>query len=302
MKKLFYLSLFLVFMSCASDKKETTELKEANEQKQAAKIKKIKDSKLNISVFLDLSDRIDTIKYSNKAMQFYKRDIGYIANIANSFANAISFKKSRNLDDNLQIYFDPEPSNPTINKITNSLKVNINRENGTIDYIKSIPGFYEKNIKEIYEQALLDRNYVGSDVWGFFKNRVVDNCIDSSKRNILVILTDGYIYHKDSKRNDKNLSSYLTPQSIRNNKLTSNNWEELIASKNYGFIPLDIDLSDIEILVLGVNPSEKNKYDDEVIKKYWSNWLAAMGVKKYAIKNSYLPSDLEKVIDNFIAK
>ena len=208
-------------MSCASDKKETTELKEANEQKQAAKIKKIKDSKLNISVFLDLSDRIDTIKYSNKAMQFYKRDIGYIANIANSFANAISFKKSRNLDDNLQIYFDPEPSNPTINKITNSLKVNINRENGTIDYIKSIPGFYEKNIKEIYEQALLDRNYVGSDVWGFFKNRVVDNCIDSSKRNILVILTDGYIYHKDSKRNDKNLSSYLTPQSIRNNKLTS---------------------------------------------------------------------------------
>ena len=33
-------------------------------------------SNLNISVLLDLSDRIDTIKYSNPSMEFYQRDLG----------------------------------------------------------------------------------------------------------------------------------------------------------------------------------------------------------------------------------
>lgn len=299
MKELYFLPLLILFFSCASEKKE--ELNTVQDTKEKPAVSKMnKNTKLNISVFLDLSDRIDTIKYPNNAMQFYKRDIGYIKSIANSFATNSSLKKSRSLDDNLQIYFDPIPSNPKINKITNALKININRDNGTFDYINSIPKFYEENITEIYKQAMADNNYVGSDVWGFFKNRVVDNCIESNKRNILVILTDGYVYHKDSKRKKENLTSYLTPQFTRNNKLNSNKWEELVTSKKYGFIPLDIDLSNLEVLVVGINPSKKNKYDDEVIKKYWSNWFIAMNVKNYALKNSYLPADMDKVINNFI--
>ena len=39
-------------------------------------------SNLNISVLLDLSDRIDTIKYSNPSMEFYQRDLGYLKSVA----------------------------------------------------------------------------------------------------------------------------------------------------------------------------------------------------------------------------
>ena len=61
-------------------------------------------SNLNISVLLDLSDRIDTIKYSNPSMEFYQRDLGYLKSVAKTFTSSMLTKRVMQLNDKIQLY------------------------------------------------------------------------------------------------------------------------------------------------------------------------------------------------------
>lgn len=304
MKKLIvFLITSVLFTSCASESKNKNKLEGVKTNSTITKSPS--SANLNISILLDLSDRIDTVKYSNLSMQFYKRDVAYLKSIAEAFTDEIKYKKSRQLDDKIQLYFDPEPLNPKINDLSDQLKFHITRDNGTLDYINSISSLYYSGGLEIYQQALKDAKHDdGSDTWGFFKNKVRDYCIDENYRNILVILTDGYIFYEDSNLNEGNLSSYITPKKIRAKNLNKANWKELMESNKHGFIPVDLDLSNLEVLVLGVNPSTKNNndYDYDVLKKYWSDWLYGMGLdeKNFEFKMADLPSNMDKIIKDFI--
>jgi hypothetical protein len=304
MKKLLVCAIISgMFLSCVSESENKKKSENIKTQK-TVKVNKASVN-LNISILLDLSDRIDTVKYNNPSMQFYKRDVGYLKSVAEAFANEISHKKSRHLDDKIQLYFDPEPLNPKINDLSNQLKIHVNRDNGTLAYINEISTIYNSVGLEIYEQALKDANHdAGSDTWGFFKNKVQDYCIDKNYRNVLVILTDGYIFYEDSNLNEDNSSTYITSNKIRNKKLNKSNWKSILESNKHGFITLEQDLSNLEVLVLGVNPikSDNNNYDYDVLRKYWSDWLYGMGLKKgnFEFKMADLPSNMDKIIKGFI--
>src|SRR5690606_39976180 len=82
-------------------------------------------------------------------------------------------------------------------------------------------------------------------------------------RNILIVLTDGYIYHEDKKIMEGNQSSYLVPQLVNRLKLNNKNWKETIENKENGFISTGMDLSNLEVLVLGINPSKNNPRSEE---------------------------------------
>src|SRR5690606_40920272 len=110
------------------------------------------------------------------------------------------------IDDNMQLFFDPPPLNPEINSISKSLKVELNKGNVSDKLLKDIESKYKSEPLKLYQLAIKDNNYVGSDTWTFFKNRINDYCIDENHRNILVILTDGYIYYENSKMKDRNRS------------------------------------------------------------------------------------------------
>jgi hypothetical protein len=75
-----------------------------------------------------------------------------------------------------------------------------------------------------------------------------------------------------------------------------------MAAQNMEFIKANNDLSNLEILVLGINPDTKNPYEDEVIKAYWAKWFEAMQVKRYEIHTTELPSNMDKIIKDFINK
>lgn len=304
MKKLLLLAVITgLFFSCGSETKNKESSEEVNNQPPLIKTKNAPN--LNISILLDLSDRIDTIKYSNLSMEFYNRDVGYLQSVAKAFSGITRTKKSRKLNDKIQLYFDPEPLNTEINELSNKLKFHVTRGNGTLKYIDDISDEYLLGGLSIYKQALKDNKYVGSDTWGFFKNKVQDYCIDKNYRNILVILTDGYIFYEDSNLNEDNLSTYITPTTIRRKGLNRSDWRAVMETQKHGFIPLDKDLSNLEILVLGINPSKNinNKYDYDVLKKYWSDWVYSMGVKpgNFAFKTAELPSNMDKIIKAFIS-
>ena len=302
MKNTFKCFLGLIFIcatfSCAEEKKEEQN-DEGNRQNQNVS-KKSKSENLNISFLLDLSDRIDPTKYPNETMEFYMRDAAYIKSVSEALDTHLRRKKVRQMDDKMQVFFDPSPKNQNINTISNDLKYEVSRHTASLELLDGMKTTYATKPIEIYKLAIEDDKYVGSDTWKFFKNKVKDYCVDSTYRNILVVLTDGYIYHKDSKMTEGNKTTFLTPQTIRGFDLNQSDWKDRMTEDEYGFIPAATGLENLEVLVLGINPDPKNPYEGDVIKTYWSDWLDSMDVKRYSIKNADLPSNMDGIIKDFV--
>lgn len=294
---MFYICFcLLVFISCKKDVKDENFNKSLNQSTN----RKI-DNNYNISILLDLSDRISPNLNPNKAMEFYQRDLSYINSIADAFTTHIKAKKIMQMNDKIEVYFNPEPQNVDINTISKKLKFEFNKGNASIQNINKVNTIYKNETAKIYQLALKDNNYIGSDIWRFFANNVNDYSIQKNHRNILIILTDGYLYHENTKMTDGNLTTQLLPGIIKSHGLNTANWKNIFDTKKLGFIPANDDLSNLEILVLGVNPSSTNPYEGKVIKEYWKDWFTKMKVKRFEIKETGLPSNIDKVIKDFIA-
>lgn len=289
--KISILFLLVCFFSCKDETK--TESKETSTKSSASE-------NYNISILVDLSDRISLKKNPNPTMEIYQRDLGYIKSVSEAFTDHLKSKRMRQIDDKMQLFFNPEPENPEINSISKQLRITVNKDNASKKFLNSINNTYSSKTLKIYESAIKDDKYIGSDIWNFFDSKVQDQCIDKDFRNILIILTDGYMFYEGTQIKDGNLSSYLTPQLIKQNGLNTNNWQKKFDSENFGFIKVDTDLSNLEVLVLGINPSKNNPFEEKVIKAYWTKWLSEMKIKHFEIKNADLPSNMDKIIKDFI--
>ncbi|REG90485.1 hypothetical protein [Flavobacterium aquicola] len=290
--KLLVILFTIITFSCKNEEKE-----------ESINVSKAKDvsKNLNISLLLDLSDRISPTKFPNPTMEYYLRDVGYINSVSEAFTEHVRSKKVILAHDKIQLFFDPTPLNPEINKISKDLKIEFNKGNVSKEIISKSKTTYAVKPLEIYKLAIKDGNYIGSDIWKFFKTKINDYCVEKDYRNILVILTDGYIYYKDTQIKDGNLTTYLSPELIKSNNLNSPQWSEKIINQKLGFIKANDNLSNLEILVLGINPDQKNPYEEDVIKTYWENWFKAMKVKRFEIRNTDLPSNMDKIIKDFIS-
>lgn len=265
-----------------------------------------KEKNLNISILLDLSDRIDTTKHKNQTMQYYQRDLGYIRSITEVFTTHLKSKRVFFINDKIRVFIDPEPQSPEVNSLVQGLRYSFTKNTVKQSEVESLTNTYQHNATTLYEQALKDRQYDGSDIWNFFKRNVKDYCIDDNHSNILVILTDGYMFHKDSKYKNSNRSSYLTSKTIRIAGLNSPNYKDLIQKKDFGFITEQEGLEDLKVLVIGVNPNKAlgNPYEGDIIEEYWEKWFKEMGISKSKSKivQADLPANTNDLIKDFILK
>lgn len=306
-KALIICCVLVIFSSCISDKKSKEEHQNFDDTSTkegsvitptcAPELFERKNNNLNISILLDLSDRIDLPRQQ-------ENDSSYILSLAKEFNNHIRKKKLGLLYDKMEVFFEPAPINSKINELANQLKVSYVKGVSKTEWMPKTVESYTSIPAQIYKQARSaskKEGYPGSDTWGFFKNHVKDYCIEKCRRNILVILTDGYLYHNANLRKEGNKTSYLTPQLLAQLKLNKPDWEKEIQSRNLGFIAATKGLEDIEVLVIGIqSQNSKHPYAQEIIESYWKTWLTEMGVKKYKIKSADLPSHMEKVIHDFI--
>jgi hypothetical protein len=155
----------------------------------------------------------------------------------------------------------------------------------------------------VYNTVISQASWPGSDICRFFKRDVDFIAIDkdSNYRNLLVIFTDGYVYHPDSKEKIGNRYSYILPGLLDQYKLrTDNSWASKIDKFDFGLISNRADLDQLEVLVLEVSASDKHKNDEEIIRKIMGKWFSEMKIKKWEIFNSDLPSITEQKIDIFL--
>lgn len=272
---------------------------------------------LNISIFLDLSDRISEKRNPLSGMGQVERDFGYINSITSAFQNHLRNKPTRSINDRITTYFNPLPDNiDSINDLSEKLKIEFSKNNATLENICEVNDKYSEITDVIYNAMLEQKEplatddndpYPGSDIFGFFKSNVKDYCVKDGYRNILFILTDGYEYYEPGNPNideSTKKSNYLLSRLLNSEGFNKNNYLNKIKD-GYGFqVPVQ-GLEDLEVYVIGLSPHESWELD--VLNHYWSDWLKEMGVKNFQgedskqfLKKTDLPSNLDESIKEII--
>jgi hypothetical protein len=259
---------------------------------------------LNITLLLDLSDRIDPKKNPEKP-EHYKRDISIVQHFSELFVKDMEKRGTYMAKGKIKVIFSPKPQDPNVNLYAEKLSVDLSQMDikQKKEIHDSITSIFTDNISKIYNATISQSKWIGSDIWRFFKNDVKDYCVDNDAnyRNILVILTDGYIFHQDSKDQNGNRYSYLLPNIISKYNLRKNsNWQQEIDRKDFGLITKRNDLDNLEVLVLEVTPSPNYKDDEDIIKYVLAKWFKEMKVKRFGIYNSDLPEYTKQRINDFI--
>lgn len=275
LKYICLISLLFTICSCSSCKKEKEEPH--------------KPTPLNISVLIDLSDRIT--KTANNVEQ-QKKDVELITYIVNGMKDKVVSSKFVS-QDKFQILFYPDPKLDSISEISSNLRLDMHcatlKDRPILKQkLKSLDSLFSTNLNLIYNKTKTIKDYPGSDIWGFFENKVQEYCIKNGHRNVLVILTDGYIYHKDNTIQKGNKYNYVT------SRLLSANPNSRLLN------PLDANekLDDLEVLMIELNPNPQNQ--EKLLKNVLSQWLDEMGVKKYKLLSTDLSSNIKPSIDEFI--
>lgn len=297
----FYALLFsiLFLFSCGSESND----KSTNEEGQSSKTVEQPDQ-LNITLLLDLSDRIDTKKYPEKPEHF-ERDIAIVKYFSELFVKDMEKRGTFMAKGKMKVIFSPKPQDPNVNLIAEKLSVDLSVMDSKQkkEVHDNLINNFTESITKIYNGTLSESKWIGSDIWRFFKNDVKDYCVESKPnyRNILVVLTDGYIYHQDSKDQNGNRYAYLLPNVISKYNLRKNpNWEQELEKQDFGLISKRNDLENLEILVLEISPSPNYKNDEDIIKSILAKWFTEMKVKRFGIYNSDLPEYTKQRINDFI--
>jgi hypothetical protein len=263
---------------------------------------KLQEKQLNISILLDLSDRINPTRHP-ASPEHYERDIELVKTVTEYFKKNMEKLSAWRAKGKIRIFCNPAPANRAINSIVGKLNIDCsNLDNrGRKKVYDTITELFTQNLSEIYRLTIQTSAWDGSDIWRFFKDDVKDYCIekDTSYRNILIIFTDGYIYHRQSSRNNANRYSYLLESNIRRYRQNPN-WEDAIANDNFGLITERDDLNDLEVLVLEISAENSNNIiDEDILKHVIGKWFEEMNVSHYDIYSSDLPANTKMRINNY---
>lgn len=240
---------------------------------------------LNISVYLDLSDRLTRDIVPSQM----ERDMAIIDHLVDLFiADCVDNGKIINSKNHFQVFFYPAPNSSQIAQLAKGLNVDMSKCEVSQKKVEltDMKSRFQKNLAQIYSDVLEQQDWVGSDIWGFFSNKEVDKlCVRSGYRNILVILTDGYFYHAQNKITESgNKFSYILPQTLYKKDAS------LIVRRN--------GLQDLEVLVLEVNPYSPQQRD--ALIGTIEAWFTDMEIGKFAVNETNLPVSTEVYIDSFV--
>lgn len=237
---------------------------------------------LNISVYLDLSDRL-TRQLTPSQMERDIEIVNYLSEIVKKHAIGQNILPSK---DKMKIFFYPSPNDSKISLLSKDLEMDLSvcKPEEKKKVLKTFQSKFNNSLTQIYKSTLSNKNWIGSDIWGFFKKQVDAYCIKEGFRNIIVILTDGYIYYEPNKQQQGNAYSYILPQTLKEYDA------KLIVSRQ--------GLENLEVLLLEVNPYDPKH--QETMENILTDWFHGMGIKKIYVGETDQPSNTKLMIDKFM--
>ncbi|WP_295119091.1 hypothetical protein [uncultured Chitinophaga sp.] len=297
MKHFIFLVLWLLGAGCGQTSPETSDEKPPTS---ASKTEK----QLNLTILLDLSDRIDP-KLNSAVPAHIDRDSILISYFTKYFLDQMEKKGSFMAKGKMRIIFHPNPPDAGINQAVKNLNIDLSKMDtkGKKVIYDNLRHTVTENISSIYRTAVRQAVWPGSDIWRFFKNDVKEIAVDEDEayRNLIVVFTDGYIYHQDSRDVTANRYAYLLPDLFDKYKLRNNqSWAAEMDKQDFGLISTRADLQQLEVLVLEVSPSARNKNDEDVIRKVMEKWFGEMKVARFKVLSSDLPEMTMQKVERFL--
>jgi len=241
---------------------------------------------INLTVFIDLSDRIvktrDGLRQDEKDLAVLNTIASYVANKAQG--------KIKYAKDCMKVMFYPAPMDSDINKRAQALEVDFGSyaKKDLVDKLQradNLVSDFNKGLQVIYNTAIKQQNFTGSDIWGFFNSKVNDFCVKDGYRNVLVILTDGYIYDENHMMQKEGQANYISRTTL---------------AQGITLMPTGQQVDNLEVLVLEVNADPVGDYAK--IHSTISEWLTSMGIKTHKIAETDLPANTKVLIENFLGK
>lgn len=275
MKKIIIITLAAIIVASAALFTTTSCGSSGNKNKEPI------DTALNVTIYLDLSDRLVRDLTPSQT----QRDISIVQHIADIFKKESLGQQLIHSRNHLKVMFYPTPNNSQIATLASNLDVNL----AAIDMkerkatLQTLGENFKNSLEQIYSQTVQDQNWIGSDIWGFFDRKVVDQqCIRKDSRNILVILTDGFIYDETNRQQQGNSYNYILPQNL-------DAMESVIVSRK--------GLGNLEVLMLEVNPYQPAQRTKMI--SLLEKWFTDMEVSKFVVADTDLPNNTNTVTDNF---
>ena len=264
--------LFLATTSC-SDKKKNNE---ATTQQRP----------LNISIYLDLSDRLVRDMQPSQV----SRDTAAVGYILDYFKKQTMGPRILQSQNRLKVFFYPAPHSSDIATLAGELDINMAQLKGVDKRkkLESMKGLFQKNLSQIYNKTISEHEWIGCDIWDFFSSKKVDaQCIKKGARNILIILTDGYLYDANNKIKEGNAYSYILPQTLR---------------KDASLIVRRKGLDNLDVGVFEVNPYSKQ--EGYKLIPTLENWLKKMGISAghLVVAETDLPANTQTLLKSFLEK
>lgn len=243
------------------------------------------DLPLNISVYLDLLDRLK--RDLTPAQK--ERDMVIVGHLADYFKSQTLGPKILQSKNSMKVFFYPAPKDSKIATLADSLSVDMKKFQGKEKRValENMKNKFNEKLDTIYDMAIVADKFPGCDIWDFFSSKKVDvQCVKKGYRNILVILTDGYLYDENHKVQNGDAFSFVTPATLKNSK------SSLIVKRT--------GLEDLEVRILEVNPYDMNHRDQLV--SVLENWLIGMGVKQenITVSETGLPNTTQTIIESFL--
>lgn len=248
---------------------------------------------LNLTVYLDLSNRLVVTPDREKKDYVQKeRDLAIVDLLADAFVqhsrDSFQYIHSRDI---FEIIAYPAPAGSDVDTLLAKLKTDCPSfgQNFSVRKLRllTMKDSIHHTLEQIYDRTIAQQQWIGSDIWGFFsRDAVRDRCVREGYRNVLVVITDGYIDHKHNRINEGNAYSYI--------------WNETLADPNTSLIVRNKDLDGLEVLFMELERHPgKPEYGDR-LHNVIGTWLEAMGVKRYKLIDTDKPSNLPRYIELFM--
>ena len=268
----FAFGLVVSNVSCGSDTKKGGDVSEESTKMGA-------QQPVNLSVYLDLSDRLERQMTPSQA----DRDTAIIMYLAAKLKERAVQQKILPSKERIKIFFYPSPTDTKVALLSDKLELDLGKlpVQQKKARLVAFEQEFRESLKQMYASTIQTKNWEGSDIWGFFNKNVDNYCIHESARNVLFILTDGYIYHKGNLIQKDGAFSYIPEVG---------EMKPLIVNRQ--------GLENLEVLILEVNPRDMKQ--EPKMEKILTDWLKGMGVKNSYVGETDLPSNTRLIIDKFL--
>ena len=253
---------------------------------------------LDLTIVLDLSDRISNRKHPHRA----SKDIEIIRETLDVFAAEVQRKLFIGSNDRIRVVLAPQTSNPDAYPWLDHLTIDVRPLplHERRDRLPVLQENFRTTLDILYSEASRSERFVGADIWQFFADTddfKVDTLSVAGRRRrfVVLVLGDGYQINEDNLRQQSNRYTYNSNSNMRAYRNRAD-WERLIDGHDFGFIPAKKDLRHVEVLMMGIDPSPVALNEYNIIKKLWTKWFVEMGVQRFEIHKTNESSKAEREI------